>query len=127
MRERKAAMDERSDAFIALPGGYGTMEEVLEIITLKQLRYHDKPIVILNINNFYDNLLEQFREAIDQQFAKMVCNELYFVTEKVSEALQYIDAYESPVFASAGLRERSRRSYDFFSHSSFAFLLGGRC
>ena len=75
------------------------MEEVLEIITLKQLRYHDKPIVILNINNFYDNLLEQFEKAIDQQFAKMVCNELYFVTEKVSEALQYIDAYESPVFA----------------------------
>ena len=75
------------------------MEEVLEIITLKQLRYHDKPIVILNINNFYDNLLEQFEKAIDQQFAKMVCNELYFVTEEISAALQYIDAYESPVFA----------------------------
>ena len=105
MRERKAAMDERSDAFIALPGGYGTMEEVLEIITLKQLRYHDKPIVILNINNFYDNLLEQFETAIDQQFAKTVCNELYFVTEEISEALQYIDAYESPVFAERWLTD----------------------
>ena len=81
------------------------MEEVLEIITLKQLRYHDKPIVILNINNFYDKLLEQFETAIDQQFAKTVCNELYFVTEEISEALQYIDAYESPVFAERWLTD----------------------
>ncbi|WP_378955114.1 TIGR00730 family Rossman fold protein [Pelosinus sp. sgz500959] len=98
MRERKAIMDERSDAFIALPGGYGTLEEILEIITLKQLRYHNKPIVILNINHFYDKLLEQFETFISQQFAKPECNELYFVTEDISSALDYIDSYEPPVF-----------------------------
>ena len=98
MRERKAIMDERSDAFIALPGGYGTLEEILEIITLKQLRYHNKPIVILNINNFYDKLLEQFETFNRQQFAKTECNELYFVTEDISSALDYIDLYEPPVF-----------------------------
>ena len=98
MRERKAIMDERSDAFIALPGGYGTLEEILEIITLKQLRYHNKPIVILNINHFYDKLLEQFETVIDQQFAKIECKELYFVTADISLALDYIDSYEPPVF-----------------------------
>lgn len=98
LRERKATMDERSDAFIALPGGYGTLEEVLEIITLKQLRYHNKPIIILNINHFYDKLLEQFETIISQQFAKPECQELYFVTEDISAALVYIDSYEPPVF-----------------------------
>lgn len=93
MRERKAVMDNRSDAFIALPGGYGTMEELLEIITLKQLRYHNKPIVILNINGFYDKLIEQFELCIEQRFAKEECRELYFVTGNIDLALEYIDGY----------------------------------
>lgn len=93
MRERKAAMDERSDAFIALPGGYGTIEEIMEIITLKQLRYHAKPIVILNVNGYYDHLLRQFETVITQQFAKPECRELYYVTDDVSAALDYIDSY----------------------------------
>ncbi|MDQ2086928.1 TIGR00730 family Rossman fold protein [Herbivorax sp. ANBcel31] len=91
MRERKAIMDERSDAFIALPGGFGTLEELLEIITLKQLGYHNKPIVILNVNNYYDYILKQFDKIIDESFAKSECKELYFVTENVSEAIEYID------------------------------------
>lgn len=98
MRERKAEMDHKSDAFITLPGGYGTLEETLEIITLKQLRYHSKPIIILNVNGFYDNLLNQFEISIDQQFAKSDCQELYFVTDDVSEALSYIDSYNPPIF-----------------------------
>lgn len=98
MRERKAQMDEKSDAFIALPGGYGTLEEILEIITLKQLRYHNKAIVILNINGFYDNLLEQFNTLIQQQFAKIDCKELYFVTGEVTLGLEYIDTYTPKAF-----------------------------
>jgi len=97
MRERKAIMDSRSDAFIALPGGYGTLEEILEIITLKQLRYHNKPIVILNINNFYGNLLQQFETIIKQNFAKNECRDLYHVTESIPSALDYIDTYTPPV------------------------------
>lgn len=93
MRERKAIMDTRSDAFIALPGGYGTLEELLEIITLKQLRYHDKPIVILNVQGFFDKLLEQFEACIGQNFAKEDCRKLYNVTSSVQEALEYIDTY----------------------------------
>lgn len=93
LRTRKALMDAKSDAFIALPGGYGTLEEILEIITLKQLNYHQKPIVMLNINDFYRHLLEQFKSLIAEQFAKPECQFLYFVTESISEALSYIDNY----------------------------------
>ncbi|HOJ78505.1 MAG TPA: TIGR00730 family Rossman fold protein [Bacillota bacterium] len=97
MRTRKAIMDARSDAFIALPGGYGTLEELLEMITLKQLRYHNKPIVILNVNNFYQALLEQFDTILNQQFAKPECQKLYFVTTDIHEALRYIEDYQPEV------------------------------
>jgi uncharacterized protein (TIGR00730 family) len=93
MRERKAVMDARSDAFIALPGGFGTLEELLEIITLKQLKYHNKPIVILNVNRFYDPLLAQFESIIQQRFAKPESQALYLVTDSVTDTLQYIDSY----------------------------------
>ncbi len=98
MRERKSIMDARSDAFIALPGGYGTLEELLEIITLKQLKYHNRPIVILNGNNYYAPLLKQFEEIIDLNFAKPECAMLYHVTSDVADALDYIDNYVPHVF-----------------------------
>lgn len=94
MRERKAIMDDRSDAFIALPGGYGTLEELLEIITLKQLKYHNKPIVIINANRFYDNILEQFDKIEKERFAKPQCKELYFVADDVIKAIDYIHSYK---------------------------------
>ncbi|NLI57170.1 MAG: TIGR00730 family Rossman fold protein [Clostridium sp.] len=94
MRERKAIMDERSDAFIALPGGFGTLEELLEIITLKQLEYHNKPIVILNVNNYYDDILKQFDKIFNENFACDEYRKLYYVTDSVSEAIEYIDSYK---------------------------------
>lgn len=94
LRERKAVMDSRSDAFIALPGGYGTLEEILEIITLKQLKYHNKPIVIFNAHGFYDHLLELFKNFINQRFAKPECRQLYYVADQVGDALRYIDSYQ---------------------------------
>lgn len=94
LRERKGIMDKRADAFVALPGGYGTLEELLEIITLKQLKYHRKPVAILNINGFYDKLLQQFDLIIRQSFAREQCRELYYVTDKVETAISYIDNYQ---------------------------------
>lgn len=94
MRERKAVMDERSDAFIALPGGYGTLEELLEIITLKQLKYHNKPIVLINIDGFYDKLLEQFDFIIKGRFAKPENTSLYHVACDIDNAIEYIDNYK---------------------------------
>ena len=105
MRERKAVMDARSDAFIALPGGFGTLEEVLEIITLKQLKYHTKPVVILNTAGFYDSLLAQFEEIIDQKFAKPESKGLYYVTSNLNEALEYIDSYQPTVIMEKWLTE----------------------
>jgi hypothetical protein len=94
LRERKAIMDERADAFIALPGGFGTLEELLEIITLKQLGYHDKPIVILNVSGFYDDLVELFEKIIHEKFAKPQSRNLYYVTGDVHDALNYIENYQ---------------------------------
>jgi uncharacterized protein (TIGR00730 family) len=97
MRTRKGIMDEKSDSFIALPGGYGTLEELLEIITLKQLKYHNKPIVILNVNGFFDPLLAQFQTIVDQKFARAEHQQLYFITDNVPAALTHIETYVPPV------------------------------
>jgi cytokinin riboside 5'-monophosphate phosphoribohydrolase len=98
LRERKAAMDSKSDAFIALPGGYGTLEEVLEIITLKQLGYHNKPVILLNTNGFYQHLLALFDQFFEERFAKSDCKQLYQVVNNASEALASIDHYQPFAF-----------------------------
>lgn len=68
MHERKALMASRADAFIVLPGGFGTLEELAEIVTWRQLDLHDKPIIILNINGYYDQLLAFFEKMIREKF-----------------------------------------------------------
>ncbi len=98
MRERKALMEDKSDAFIALPGGFGTFEEVLEIIALRLLMYHTKPVVILNINGFYDALVKQFDVAVEQKFASPKALEMYGVFSKIDEALAYIENYQPEVY-----------------------------
>ena len=70
MHERKQKMFDLSDAFIALPGGFGTLEEVLEIITWAQLGFHHKPIGFLNINGFFDSLFDFFHISVTQKFIK---------------------------------------------------------
>ncbi|WP_163324122.1 LOG family protein [Draconibacterium mangrovi] len=94
MMERKAQMRDMSDAFIALPGGFGTLEEILEVITLRQLSYHHKPIVFVNTNNFFDNLFKQFEVSYVELFAKDIYRQLYFVAETPEEAMKYIENYE---------------------------------
>lgn len=94
MRERKALMEARADAFIALPGGFGTLEEILEIITLKQLKVHDKPVVILNISGFYDGLINVFEHMFAEHFTKEKYRDLYFIAQDVGEAMSYIETYE---------------------------------
>lgn len=93
MMERKAKMREISNAFIALPGGFGTLEEILEVITLKQLHYLNKAIVILNTNNFYDDLLRQFEKWYKEKFAKENYRKIYFVANNAEEAVRYISNY----------------------------------
>jgi uncharacterized protein (TIGR00730 family) len=70
MHERKSLMYSISDAFICLPGGIGSLEELLEVFTWLQLGYHFKPVLIFNINGFYDNLLEQFKVMVREGFLR---------------------------------------------------------
>lgn len=90
MMERKAKMREMSDAFIALPGGFGTLEEILEVMTLRQLSYHTKPIVFINTNNFFEYLFKQFEVSYKEMFAKDLYRDLYFVANNSDEAMEYI-------------------------------------
>jgi uncharacterized protein (TIGR00730 family) len=92
LRERKRLMDERADAFIALPGGFGTLEELLEITTLRQLAYHDKPIVIVNAGGYFDQLLAQFERIFAESFAHDRHRDLYRVVDSSEAALELLSA-----------------------------------
>ena len=93
MRERKAKMDEYSDAVIALAGGFGTLEEISEIIVQKQLGYNKKPIIFLNTLGFYNNLMKFFEIIINEKFAKSDTAMLYYVANTPSEAVKYLINY----------------------------------
>ncbi len=95
MRERKALLSEKADAFIALPGGFGTMEEILEVMTAKQLGYHKKAIIFLNTNGFYTPLLHHFENVYKQHFAKENYRSLYFVAQDTEEAYTYLNNYKA--------------------------------
>lgn len=90
MHERKQRIADISDAAIALPGGCGTFEELLEIITWKQLGLYLKPIVIFNINHYYDPLLEMFSRAIEQHFMRPRHEEMWQVAATAEEAVEMI-------------------------------------
>jgi uncharacterized protein (TIGR00730 family) len=93
MRERKAEMEARADAFLVLPGGFGTLEEVVEIITLKQLAVHHKPIVFLNQDGYFDPLLAFFERMFEQDFTRPLYRDFYHVAASLTEAFRYFDAY----------------------------------
>ena len=107
MRERKSIMEEKADAFIALPGGFGTLEELIEIITLKQLQYHQKPIVILNFNGCFNHLLAHFEYLFNHAFAKPQYRDLYAVVETPVQAIAYIENYVPVSFDSKWYRTDS--------------------
>lgn len=98
MRTRKEKLDQISDAIIALAGGFGTLEELSEMITQKQLGYNSKAIVILNTNGFYDNLLKFFAEMISQNFAKADMRGSYYVAKTPYEAIEYLKNYKPQHF-----------------------------
>ncbi len=94
MMERKERMRQQSDAFIALPGGFGTLEEILEVITLKQLDYHRKAIVFINTASFFDALFMQFETGFSEKFSKPEYRRLYYVASSPEEAIHYIENYQ---------------------------------
>ncbi len=92
MRERKLLMEARADAFLALPGGWGTLEEMMEIITLRQLDVVRKPCVFLNQDGFYDDLLRFFDRMIAERFNKPSNLALFHVARSVDEVFDRIEA-----------------------------------
>lgn len=94
MRERKAKLDQISDGVIALAGGFGTLEELSEMIVQKQLGYNKKPIIILNTNGFYDKLNEFFEEMINQKFANKNMRGIYYIASTPKDAAEYLQKYQ---------------------------------
>ena len=100
MKDRKSMMREKADAFIALPGGWGTLEEITEVITLKQLGIHNKPIIFLNTNDFYEYFFLFINNIRKEGFVSKAYDGLYVVVNTVEEAVEYIENYQAKDFSS---------------------------
>ncbi|XP_039800051.1 probable cytokinin riboside 5'-monophosphate phosphoribohydrolase LOGL7 isoform X2 [Panicum virgatum] len=87
MHQRKAEMARQSEAFVALPGGYGTMEELLEMITWCQLGIHDKPVGLLNVDGYYDPLIALFEKGATEGFINPDCRQIFVSAPTASELL----------------------------------------
>ena len=93
MAERKAAMIAHADAFVMAPGGFGTFEEFFEVLTLKQLGRHNPAIAILNTNGFYDKMQEFVLSAVEQNFIRSACLNIYALCPTPAEAISYLEHY----------------------------------
>jgi uncharacterized protein (TIGR00730 family) len=98
MSVRKQKMAELADAFVALPGGFGTLEEILEVITLKQLQFHNKPVVFVNTGGFYNALFQLFEQFYAGYFAKKEYQAYYYVAGSAEEVIPYLTEYQAPDF-----------------------------
>ena len=96
MHARKAQMAELSDGFIALPGGWGTIEEIFEMLTWAQLGFHEKPCGLLNIASYYDHLFAFLEEAVRQQFVKEEYRPMIMMDEAPDLLLDRFSAYRAP-------------------------------
>ena len=96
MHERKEMMHNLSDGFIALPGGFGTFEEIFEAITWAQLGLHKKPCGILNINHYFDRLVDFLNVAVEQGFIHNKCMDLILVDNDPQALLNKMDSYTAP-------------------------------
>ncbi len=96
MHERKAMMAELADGFIAMPGGWGTLEEIFEILTWAQLGFHEKPCALLNVEGYYDGLIDFLEESFEQQFVKQVCRPMLMHGHDPVELLDRFTTYRAP-------------------------------
>jgi uncharacterized protein (TIGR00730 family) len=96
MHERKTKMHDLSDGVIALPGGFGTLEEFFEMLTWGQLGLHKKPIAILNIDGFYDPLIILVQTMVDKRFLKQANQQMLLVSDNIDELLEKMKNYAAP-------------------------------
>ncbi len=90
MSERKEKMAELSDAFVALPGGFGTLDELAEVLTYNQLRIIDKPVGILNINGYFDALIEFLDHAVEERYVREEHRNNIFISNDANELLEML-------------------------------------
>jgi uncharacterized protein (TIGR00730 family) len=95
MRHRKEILESRGDAMIALPGGLGTLEEFFEIVVGRQLGFHTKPIILLNVAGYYNPLLTMIEHGIEHHFIKPASRELFYVAESVEDAVEHLGRREN--------------------------------
>lgn len=93
MHQRKAEMARHSDAFIALPGGYGTLEELLEVITWAQLGIHDKPVGLLNVDGYYNSLLSFIDKAVEEGFISPSARHIIVSAPNAKELVKKLEDY----------------------------------
>jgi uncharacterized protein (TIGR00730 family) len=96
MHERKTRMNELSDGVIALPGGFGTLEELFEMLTWAQLGLHNKPVGILNINGFYDVLIQLVGKMVDQGFLREDNRQMLLINTEIDGLLHQMKSYVAP-------------------------------
>jgi len=96
MFERKQQMIDRADAFVILPGGLGTLDELLEVVTLRQLGYHAKPIVLVNLGGYWDPLVALVDRVIEQKFADPSARTLYRMVDTIEEVLPALGVGQPP-------------------------------
>lgn len=97
MHERKRMMADLADAFVALPGGAGTLEEIFEVWTWAQLGHHRKPCALYNVDGYYDRLAQFLDHSVEEQFMKPAHRDMLIVTDRPDELLQRFAAYEPPL------------------------------
>jgi len=97
MHERKTKMNELCDGVVALPGGFGTLEEFFEMLTWGQLGLHQKPVAVLNINGFYDSLISLVQTMVDKGLLKEVNQKMFLVSDNINDLLNKMRSYVPPV------------------------------
>ncbi len=105
MKERKDLLWGMADAIITTPGGIGTYDEFYEVLTLKQLGIHKKPIVVLNVDGYFNYMLKTIDNAIEKNFMYKESKSLFFVTDNEKDALDYIENYEASDFSILEMRK----------------------
>jgi uncharacterized protein (TIGR00730 family) len=96
MHERKMKMNELCDGVIALPGGFGTMEEFFEMLTWGQLGLHTKPVGIQNINGFYDSLIDFIQTMVDKGYLKEINQKMLLVDNEIDSLINQMENYQAP-------------------------------
>ncbi len=105
MRERKQIMEDNADAFIVVPGGIGTFEEFFEILTLKQLCRHNKPIAVYNLMGYYNEINHAMEQSIKKNFIRGNCMDLYYTTDNLDDLFRYLETPADQILSVKELKD----------------------